>query len=151
MNQREGERKERRKKKEKVSKGKAELFRCYLVNGCCFCLESHVEMRYCGFFRCLGFLFLLIFLLYWGIVELQCCVVSGVEQSDSVMCMCAKLLHLYLTLCEPMDCRSPGSSVQGDSPGKNTLVGFHALLQGIFLTQGLYLGLLCLLHWQAGS
>ena len=134
-----------------MSKGKAELFRCYLVNGCCFCLESHVEMRYCGFFRCLGFLFLLIFLLYWGIVELQCCVVSGVEQSDSVMCMCAKLLHLYLTLCEPMDCRSPGSSVQGDSPGKNTLVGFHALLQGIFLTQGLYLGLLCLLHWQAGS
>ena len=35
-----------------------------------------------------------------------------------------------------------------DSPGKNTGVGCHALLQGIFLTQGLNLGLL---HWQAGS
>ena len=30
------------------------------------------------------------------------------------------------TLCDP-----PGSSVHGDSPGKNTGVGCHALLQGI--------------------
>ena len=30
-------------------------------------------------------------------------------------------------------------------------MGCHALLQGIFLTQGLTLCLLCLLHWQAGS
>ena len=37
-----------------------------------------------------------------------------------------------------------------DSPGKNTRVGYHALLQGIFLGQGLNLHLLCLL-WQAGS
>ena len=29
-------------------------------------------------------------------------------------------------------------------------MGFHFLLQGIFLTQGLNLGLLHLLHWQAG-
>ena len=35
-----------------------------------------------------------------------------------------------------MDCSPPGSSVHGDSPGKNTRVGCHALLQGIFLTQG---------------
>ena len=38
-----------------------------------------------------------------------------------------------------------------DSPGKNTGVGCHFLLQGIFLTQGLNPHLLCLLHWQAGS
>ena len=37
-----------------------------------------------------------------------------------------------------------------DSPGKNTGVGCHALPQGIFPTQGSNLGLLCLLHWQAG-
>ena len=37
------------------------------------------------------------------------------------------------------------------SPGKNTWVDFHALLQGIFLTQGSNLCLLCLLHWQMGS
>ena len=33
-----------------------------------------------------------------------------------------------------------------DSPGKNTGVGCHALLQGIFLTQGSNLHLLCLLQ-----
>ena len=33
-----------------------------------------------------------------------------------------------------------------DSPGKSTEVGCHALLQGIFLTQGLTPHLLCLLH-----
>ena len=36
-----------------------------------------------------------------------------------------------------MDCNLPGSSVHDDSPGKNTGVGCHALLQGIFPTQGL--------------
>ena len=35
-----------------------------------------------------------------------------------------------------MDCSPPGSSVHGDSPGKNTGVDCHALLQGIFPTQG---------------
>ena len=35
-----------------------------------------------------------------------------------------------------------------DSPGKNTGVGFHAVLQGIFPTQGSNPCLLCLLHWQ---
>ena len=34
-----------------------------------------------------------------------------------------------------MDCSLPGSSVHGDSAGKNTGVGSHAFLQGIFPTQ----------------
>ena len=34
---------------------------------------------------------------------------------------------------------------------KNTGVGCHALLQGIFPAQGSNPNLLCLLHWQAGS
>ena len=38
-----------------------------------------------------------------------------------------------------------------DSPGKNTGVGCHALLQGILLTQASNLHFLYLLHWQAGS
>ena len=38
-----------------------------------------------------------------------------------------------------------------DSPGKNTGVDCHALLQGIFPTQGSNLRFLRLLHWQAGS
>jgi len=35
-----------------------------------------------------------------------------------------------------MDYSLPGSSVPGDFLGKNTGVGCHALLQGIFPTQG---------------
>ena len=38
-----------------------------------------------------------------------------------------------------------------DSPGKNIGLGCHALLQGIFLTQGLNLPFLCVLHWQVNS
>ena len=36
-----------------------------------------------------------------------------------------------------MDYSLPGSSVPGIFPGRNTGVGCHFLLQGIFLTQGL--------------
>ena len=57
-----------------------------------------------------------------------------------------------LTLCDPMDCSPPGSSVCVDSPGKNTGVGLEwvdiSSSRGTFLTQGLNQ---CLLHWQAGS
>ena len=45
-----------------------------------------------------------------------------------------------------MDCICPW-----DFPGKNTGVGCHFFLQGIFPTQGLNLRLLCLLHWQVNS
>ena len=38
-----------------------------------------------------------------------------------------------------------------DSPGKNSGVNCHALLQRIFPTQGSNLPLLCLLHWLVGS
>ena len=38
-----------------------------------------------------------------------------------------------------------------DSPGKNTGVGSHALLQGIFLTHGSNAHPLYLLHWQRSS
>ena len=51
--------------------------------------------------------------------------------------------HSCPTLCNPMDCSLPASSIHGDSPGKNTGVGCHALLQGIFPTQELNWGLPC--------
>ena len=38
-----------------------------------------------------------------------------------------------------------------DFPGKSTRVGYHALFEGIFPTQGWNTHLSCLLHWQAGS
>ena len=63
----------------------------------------------------------------------------------------ARSLQSCPTLCNPMDCSPSGSSVYEDSPGKNTGMGCHALLQGIFLTQVSNPHLLCLLHWQACS
>ena len=50
---------------------------------------------------------------------------------------CVLVTQSCLTLCNPMDCSPPGSSVHGDFPGKNTGVGSHSLLQEIFMTQGL--------------
>ena len=50
-------------------------------------------------------------------------------------CVCL-VTQSCLTLCDPMDCSPPGSSVYGDCPGKNSGVGCHAFLQGIFPTQG---------------
>ena len=41
----------------------------------------------------------------------------------------AKLLQSCLTLCDPIDGSSPGSPRPWDSPGKNTGVGCHFLLQ----------------------
>ena len=35
-----------------------------------------------------------------------------------------------LTVCDPMECSPPGSSVRGDSPSKKTGVGCHALPKG---------------------
>ena len=49
-------------------------------------------------------------------------------------CVCS-VVQSCLILCDRMDCSLPGWSVRGDSLGKNTGVGCHALLQGIFPTQ----------------
>ena len=53
----------------------------------------------------------------------------------SCVCLCL-VTQSCPTLCNPMDYRLPRSSVHGDSPGENTGVGCHALLQGIFPSQG---------------
>ena len=55
------------------------------------------------------------------------------KPKPSVLCLVTQSCP---TLCNPMDCSLPGSSVHGGSPGKNTGVDCHALLQGIFPTQG---------------
>ena len=59
------------------------------------------------------------------------------------------MLQLCLTLYDPMDCSLPGSIVHGILQPR--IWEWVAILQGIFLTQGLNLCLLGLLHWQAGS
>ena len=57
----------------------------------------------------------------------QCCTsfCRTTKQISHVVCL---VTQSCLTLCHPMDCSPPGFSVHGDSPGKNTGVGCHALL-----------------------
>ena len=68
----------------------------------------------------------------------------GFSQSES------EIAQSYLTLCDSMNDSLPVWEPTWDSPSKNTGVGCHFLLQGIFPTQGSNPSLLCLLHWQAG-
>ena len=79
-------------------------------------------------FLCIGFAF-----------EVGCCVL---ENSELPVCCACLVAQSCPTLFDPVNCSPPGSSVHGDSPGKNTGVGCHALLQGIFPTQGSNPGLL---------
>ena len=58
---------------------------------------------------------------------------DGFQDLSSLL---AKSLQFRQTLCDPVDCSPPGSSVHGDSLGKNTRVSCHFLLQGIFPTRG---------------
>ena len=60
---------------------------------------------------------------------------------DAVEAYHSLVAKLCPTLCDAMDTGEPAR----DSPGKDTGVGCHFLLQGIFWTQG---SNLCLLHWQ---
>ena len=60
----------------------------------------------------------------------------------TVLC-CVLVVQSCLTLCHPMNWGPPGSSVYEILPDKNTGVDCHAILQVIFLTQGLKP---CLLH-----
>ena len=84
-----------------------------------------------------------------GISCLPNCLCSHWSLTVSASAFCthafvhAQSLQLCSTLCNPMDYSLPGSS----SPDKNTGVGCHFLLQGIFLTQGSNPRPLHLLHW----
>ena len=55
------------------------------------------------------------------------------ETTLGILMLCCAVLYCLaqscLTLCKFIDCSPPGSSVHGDSPGKNTGVGCHAFLQ----------------------
>ena len=62
----------------------------------------------------------------------------------------SEVAQLCPTLCNPMG-RIAFQAPLWNSPDKNTGVGCHFLLQGIFLTQGSNPHLLCLLQWQVGS
>ena len=71
----------------------------------------------------------------WGFLHYRW-ILYQLSYQGSPKLLCALSLQSCPTLCDPMDCSSPSSSVHGDSPDKNARVGRHALLQGIFPTQG---------------
>ena len=68
---------------------------------------------------------------------------------NEVACLCAlSCVQLFAT---PWTGGPSRLLCPWNSPGKNTGVGYHFLLQRIFPTQRSNLRLLCLLHWQADS
>ena len=69
------------------------------------------------------------------------------------MCVCVcSVAQLCWTLCDPMDCSPLDSSpLSMEFFRQETWSGLPFLLQGIFTTQALNLGLLCFLHLQADS
>ena len=69
---------------------------------------------------------------------------SGPE-SPGFSSLCVVVANSCLTLCNPMDCSLPGSSVQG-IPQKESGIGRHSLHQWIFLSHRLNQNLYCLLH-----
>ena len=65
--------------------------------------------------------------------------------------MHAKLLQSCPTLCSPMDCSPPGSSVHGILQARILEWVAVPSSKGLFPTQGLNPRLVGLLLWQAGS
>ena len=61
--------------------------------------------------------------------------IYNIEILGICICMLSPFSCVQL-LCDSMDCSLPDSSVHGIFQGKNTGLGCHSLLQGIFLTQG---------------
>ena len=82
--------------------------------------------------------------------EAWCAAVHGVTKSRTPLSNWTELNCAMIVLCAVLSCSImsdslqlhglwPGSSVHGDAPGKNTGVGCHVLLQGMFPTQGLWI------------
>ena len=90
---------------------------------------------------------------WWGETLKLCPQHTASQPHRCDLCMravCVLSHFSHVRLCDPMDCSPPGSSVHGDSPGKNTGMGCYFPLQGIFPTQGSNPRLLGLLKWQTG-
>ena len=64
------------------------------------------------------------------------------------VCVCApSVAQLCLTLCDPVDCSLPGSSVHGISQARTLEWVAICFSRRIFLTQELNSSLLSLLNW----
>ena len=66
---------------------------------------------------------------------LQCKINKLIPKKFRLVVVVVLVTSVISSSLHPLNCSPPGSSVHGDSPGKNTGVGCHSV-QGIFLTQG---------------
>ena len=60
---------------------------------------------------------------------------EGKGRKNQLRDMKVKVTSHFMSDCDAMDYSLPGSSAHGNSPGRNTGVGYHALLQGICQTR----------------
>ena len=67
------------------------------------------------------------------------------------VCVCVCVEGVSPSVCAQSFSRFQLFEAPWNFPNKNTGMGCHFLLQGIFPTQGLNPHLFCLLHWQADS
>ena len=141
------------------------MFISKLPTPCYFCYSSQKELRhvippsitvisfyilpimnmYSNFFISLPTFAILCFVFFFFLYPDGCEVVShcgfdlNFPNDSDIENTCGCLVAQSCpTLCDPIDCSLPGSSVHGDSPGENTDVD----CQGIFPTQGSHQGLL---------
>ena len=77
------------------------------------------------------------------------CMITG-PTPHVCACMCAHAQPCP-TLCDPVDCSLPSSSIHGIIQARISEWVAIFYSRGIFLTQGSNLCLLCLLHWQVDS
>ena len=97
---------------------------CWFSTECSWnsCQKSKIDHLYEGFFWVLSS----ISLIYMSVLMPHCCV-----------CMCVLATQSCLTFCDLMDGMEPTRLLYPwDSSGKDTGLGCHSLLQGIFPTQG---------------
>ena len=84
----------------------------------------------------------------WSPPRNSCWVLKQKCSSFKVICCCCSVAKLCPPLLWRHGLQTARLLCPWDFSGKNTRVGCHFILQGIFPTQGLNS---CLLHWQAGS
>ena len=102
----------------------------------------HSQMFYIHVYMNSHFLFFFFFSKKWILEYIQSCNFSAYF-SETKHCCCRSVAESWPHGLQPAKLLCPWAF-----PGKNTGVGWHFLLQGIFPTQGLNP---CLLHWQKQS
>ena len=117
---------------------------CFLVSSLPFRSLIHFELILVyGVRECSSFILLHVAVQFSQHCYWRDCISSVVSSCSHrrslLLCVVAQSCP---TLCDTMDCSLPGTSVHRDSPGKNSGIGCHALLQGIFPTQRWNPGLL---------